>query len=126
MQHPRSLTRFLCWSLAIRIVSFLSSSNPCPEFCDSLLTATYCPFSNSPCTNQMIFLNRLGPLTHRSKVYIVKCLFSGVFYKSFKTTKFAILQYRVQRFTKSTNENFNENVKFGFLIKITKDAYMTC
>lgn len=39
IQHPKSFTRFLCWSLAIQITSFLNSSNPCMEVLDSRFTA---------------------------------------------------------------------------------------
>lgn len=48
MQQPRSLTRFLCWSLAIKITSFLNSVNPCRELFESLFTAISCPSINVP------------------------------------------------------------------------------
>ena len=48
MQQPKSLTRFLCWSFAINITSFLNSSIPCLELLDSLFTATCCPLDNWP------------------------------------------------------------------------------
>ena len=46
-QHPRSRTKFLCCSFAIRITSFLNSFVPCWESVLSLLTATCWP-PNSP------------------------------------------------------------------------------
>jgi len=39
MQQPSNRTRFLCWSLAISITSFLNSSRPCTDVFESLLTA---------------------------------------------------------------------------------------
>ena len=48
MQQPKSLTRFLCWSLAMSVASFFSSSQPWPDLLESLFTATKFPFSNTP------------------------------------------------------------------------------
>lgn len=45
---PRSLTKFLCWSFANNITSFLNSCSPCPELSDSLFTATFRPSSSWP------------------------------------------------------------------------------
>lgn len=53
MQNPRSLTKFVCWSLAIRWISFLNSFKPCPECEFSLLTAILSPFGSSPWNSSM-------------------------------------------------------------------------
>ncbi|KAF5815613.1 hypothetical protein HanXRQr2_Chr03g0124981 [Helianthus annuus] len=49
MQHPRTRTRFVCWSLAMGISSFLNSTSPCPDVLESLLIATSCPSLSFPC-----------------------------------------------------------------------------
>ena len=43
----QSVTRLVCWSLAISKASFLNSIRPCPEFLESLFIATSCPKSSS-------------------------------------------------------------------------------
>ena len=48
IQQPKSLTRFLCWSFAISVISFLNSSIPCPDLFESIFTAISCPLSNFP------------------------------------------------------------------------------
>ena len=45
---PKSLTKFLCWSLANKRTSFLNSMFPCPESLDNLFTAISWPFGNFP------------------------------------------------------------------------------
>ena len=42
------LTRFLCWSFAIKTTSFLNSSFPCLELFDRLFTTICCPSDNWP------------------------------------------------------------------------------
>lgn len=48
-QNPKSLTRFLCWSLATSTTSLLNSAAHCPELLDSLFTAISHPFISIPC-----------------------------------------------------------------------------
>jgi hypothetical protein len=48
MQHAKSLTRLRCCNLAINITSFLNSSEPWPEFLDSLFTAICLPSGRIP------------------------------------------------------------------------------
>lgn len=48
VQQPKSLTRFVCWSSAINVISFMNSSSPCPEFLASLFTAIGCPSIKMP------------------------------------------------------------------------------
>lgn len=47
--QPNNLTRFLCWSWAISMTSFLNSSMPCQDFLDNLLTAISLPSGRTPC-----------------------------------------------------------------------------
>lgn len=47
-QKPRSLTKFLCWSLETNLTSFLNSCCPCLEFINNLLTAICFPLSSMP------------------------------------------------------------------------------
>jgi len=58
MQQPKSLTRFLCWSLDINLTSFINSFIPCPEVLDNLLTAISCPLPRLP-------WNYIPCLTHK-------------------------------------------------------------
>jgi hypothetical protein len=48
MQQPNSFTRFLCCSLAMKITSFLNSSEPWSDVCESLLTAISVPSGKVP------------------------------------------------------------------------------
>jgi hypothetical protein len=48
MQQPKSLTRFLCCNLAIKITSFWNSCEPWPDVIDSLLIATSVPSTKLP------------------------------------------------------------------------------
>jgi hypothetical protein len=48
MQQPNSFTRFLCCSLAMKITSFLNSSEPWSDVCASLLTAISVPSGKVP------------------------------------------------------------------------------
>lgn len=47
-QNPRSLTRFMCCSLAVSETSFLNSSSPWVDDSDSLLTAISRPLGKFP------------------------------------------------------------------------------
>lgn len=67
-QHPSSLTKFLCCSLAIKITSFFSSSTPCADVFDKRFTAISSPFSSVPCIIYFTYIE----LVNKTCIHTIK------------------------------------------------------